>query len=313
MSAVRARSLLLLAPHRLEWRAELLPPPGPGEVLIRTLAGAISTGSELPQYEGTARAESSPVYPRMTGYESLGAVVACGEGVVRPAVGERVVAFYGHRTHAVVPAAKALPVPDGVSDTLALLSILTCDVAKGVRRLAVQPEEPVLVVGAGAIGLLTVWVLRAYGIRTVDVVEPRPERAALALRLGARRVLALEAFTSVQRAAYAAAFECSARDAGFAVAQEALRPYGRLCVLSDGNREALTLLPAFHERELSIVASSDGWDYQAHAAWYFAVVRDTPGALAEVFELEVAAGKLEATFAGLAAGEIQPVKVLVRY
>lgn len=153
----------MLAPRRLAWIEEPIRPPGPGEVLVGTSTGAVSIGSELPQYEGTARSGALPTYPRMTGYESLGVVEACGAGVARPVVGERVVAFYGHRTHAVVPAAKAIPVPDGVSEALALLVILTCDVAKGVRRLAVRPEEPVLVVGGGAIGLLAVWVLRAYG------------------------------------------------------------------------------------------------------------------------------------------------------
>jgi alcohol dehydrogenase len=67
-------------------------------------------------------------------------------------------------------------VPEDVSDGLALLAILSCDVAKGIRKVAPSPEEPVLVTGAGAIGLLTVFVLRAYGTRNVDVVEPLAQR-----------------------------------------------------------------------------------------------------------------------------------------
>ena len=109
-----ARSLLLAGPRRLEWVAEALPAPGPGEVLVETRAGAISVGSELPLYEGMARSAEPPRYPRMTGYESVGIVTACGPGVGAPRVGERVVAFYGHRSAALVPAQKAIPVPDGV-------------------------------------------------------------------------------------------------------------------------------------------------------------------------------------------------------
>ena len=38
-------------------------------------------------------------------------------------------------------------------------------------------------------------------------------------------------------------------------------------MLSDGNWGALGLPPAFHTRELSVVASSDGEDYAAYARW----------------------------------------------
>lgn len=84
--------------------------------------------------------------------------------------GERVVASYGHRTHGVVPEEKPIPVPDGVPDDLALLAILTCDVAKGIRKLSPGPEEPVLVTGAGGIELLALYVLTAYGVGRVDVI-----------------------------------------------------------------------------------------------------------------------------------------------
>src|SRR5215472_17665888 len=97
------RSLLLTAPRRLAWVAEELPAPGPHEVLVKTTAGAVSVGTELPQYMGTEREIVPRSYPRMTGYESLGTVLACGSGVPGLEPGERVVAFYGHRTHALVP------------------------------------------------------------------------------------------------------------------------------------------------------------------------------------------------------------------
>src|SRR5258706_169918 len=103
-------------------------------------------------------------------------------------VGERVVGFYGHRTAALVPASKAIRVPEGVSDELALLTILTCDAAKGVRKITPLPEEPVLVTGAGAIGLFTLFILKAYGSAAVDVVDPAERRHRLARALGARAV-----------------------------------------------------------------------------------------------------------------------------
>jgi len=47
---MQRRSLLLTAPKRLEWITEDLPALQPGEVLIQTTSGAISIGTELPQY-----------------------------------------------------------------------------------------------------------------------------------------------------------------------------------------------------------------------------------------------------------------------
>src|SRR6476469_3092425 len=108
---MHARSLLLTEPRRLEWVDEELPAPEPGEALIETTAGAVSVGTELPEYRGTARHSAPPRYPRMTGYESAGVVTAVGAGVARPRVGERVFSFYGHRTHALVAAEKAIPIP----------------------------------------------------------------------------------------------------------------------------------------------------------------------------------------------------------
>ncbi|MGZ6387991.1 MAG: alcohol dehydrogenase catalytic domain-containing protein, partial [Ktedonobacterales bacterium] len=96
------QSLLLVAPHQFEWRAEKLPHSGVRDVLVQTIAGAVSIGTELPQYMGTERLTVAHRYPHMTGYESLGVVVARGNDVHDLQIGERVVAFYGHRTHAIV-------------------------------------------------------------------------------------------------------------------------------------------------------------------------------------------------------------------
>ena len=310
-----AQSLLLLGPRQLAWtEPEPLPGPPPGTALVQTIAGAISVGSELPQYLGEARGREAH-YPQMTGYESVGRVVATGLGVERLQLGDRVVSFYGHRTVALVPEPRAIAVPDGISDPSALLAILTCDAAKGVRKLAPLPEEPVLITGAGAIGLFALFILKAYGVAAVDVVEPDETRHALAWKLGARRVLRPEEAESPASPLehYPAGVECSARDRAFALLQRRLAQGGRICVLSDGNLEPLVLLPEFHAKELQISGSSDGWDYHRHAGWYFDYLSRTSTPLAEVFQEETSAEELPATFERLALGEMRPVKVLVRY
>jgi alcohol dehydrogenase len=308
---MKRRSLLLTAPRQLEWVVEDLSSPAPEEVLVQTIAGAVSVGTELPQYQGTEREVVARGYPRMTGYESLGEVVACGAAVRGLEPGDRVIAFYGHRTYALVQSAKAIRVPPGISDALALLVILTCDVAKGIRKLKPRQEDLVLVTGAGAIGLLTLWMLRATGVRSIDVVEPLAGRQALARHLGARCVVRPNAshLTDV----YTCGFECSSRQAGFALLQERAAIGGRICVLADGNHEPLVLMPSFHTKELSIVGSSDGWDYQQHARWYFEQIVAGAPALEALFDAHVSADDLASLFTQMARGERTPVKALIHY
>lgn len=159
-------------------------------------------------------------------------------------------------------------------------------------------------------------MLHASGLRAIDVIEPCAERRDLALRLGARGALPPEEGAD-DASAYAAAFECSSSAADFALLQGRMAHGGRVCVLADGNREPLALAPAFHERELLVVGSSDGWDYQEHARWHFDVLRggdhDYARNLEALFDCHTTAGDLAATFERLATGAITPVKVLVRY
>ena len=123
------RSLLLLAPKILRWETQKLPKPAGNEVLVRTLYGAVSVGTEVPLYAGTSRGGVTE-YPKMTGYESYGVVEACGLAVRELKIGDRVVSFYGHRTHANEPETRFIRVPEGLEPTLALLAILSCDVKK---------------------------------------------------------------------------------------------------------------------------------------------------------------------------------------
>lgn len=90
-------------------------------------------------------------------------------------------------THAVVPAAAAIPVPPELDPALACL--LGCGVLTGVmsviRRANVRPGESVAVLGCGGVGLATIMGARlvsAYPILAVDPVESKRE---LARRLGA--------------------------------------------------------------------------------------------------------------------------------
>lgn len=185
---MEADSLLLHAPGTLRWVRAELTLPGPGEVLLHTLAGAVSVGTEGPLYRGDVRQAVPRPYPFMTGYESLARVLAVGDGVTLVRPGDRVVATYGHRTAARVRADGLMKVPENVPDEVALLAVLSNDAGKGVGKLELNTDEAVLITGAGTIGLLALHRLRWLRFANVDVVEPSAPRRELALELGARRL-----------------------------------------------------------------------------------------------------------------------------
>ena len=306
---MHADSLLLHAPRTLTWVRTELTPPGPGEVWLETLAGAVSVGTEGPLYRGDAREAEACPYPLMTGYESLARVVAVGEGVENVGVSMRVVDTYGHRTAACVSAEGLMLVPDDVPGEIALLAILSNDASKGVGKLRLKREDAVLITGAGTIGLLTLHRLRWLGLKNVDVVEPSASRCALATALGARSVFAPDDLPAER--SYAAGVECSSRQAAFATLQRRVKHGGQLCILADGNLEPLTLTPDFHARELSVVASSDGEDYPGYAAAFFSYWLGTRAPLEKLFTRRVSARDLPDTFERLLIDP--PVKVFVSY
>lgn len=308
----RRRSLYITAPRTLGWIDSTLPALQPHEILVQTTSGAISQGTELARYRGSERAAEPPRYPLMSGYESVGIVTQRGADVRNFEIGDRVVAAYGHRSHAILDARTAIKVPRDVSDQAAILSILSCDVEKGIRKLNPQNADAVLITGAGVMGLLSVIMLRARGLAHVDVIEPDQRRREVASQLGARAVYTPDQAAKLD-AQYPLGLECSDLDAGFALLQIRMAREGRICVLADGNIEALRLQPEFHTKELTIVGSSDGWDYAAHAAWWFDYVRRTNPPLDLLFDVQITPDALIETFEGLDEGTISAIKVLVEY
>lgn len=87
----------------------------------------------------------------------------------------------------VVPAAAAVPLPEGVPlEEAALLgcAILT-GVGAAVNAAKVHPGQSVLVVGQGGVGLAAVAGARLAGATTIIAVDRSPEKEALSRRAGA--------------------------------------------------------------------------------------------------------------------------------
>jgi L-iditol 2-dehydrogenase len=198
---------------------EEIPTPaiGPGEILIRVEACGICH-TDLKKIEHNLLAP-----PRVYGHETAGVVAAVGAGVDKFRAGDRVVAFhhipcldcfYCHRKiYAQCPVYKRVGitagfepagggfaqyvrvmdwivergverVPDGISYERATLvePLNTC--LKAVAQCDPQPEDLVLVMGQGPIGLMFTMLVDRTGAR-VAATDTIAERRELSARCGA--------------------------------------------------------------------------------------------------------------------------------
>ncbi|MEC0902761.1 MULTISPECIES: zinc-binding dehydrogenase [Bacillus] len=302
--------LVLEGPRRLKWETREIKFIQDDEIIVKTIAGAISIGAELPQFKGSDVTDTHPFYPRKTGYESYGEVIQVGNKVTNLKIGDKVVSFYGHETIGIVKGYKVIRVPSYIKPKVALLSILSCDAAKGVLKLEPRQDEKVLITGMGVIGLLAYYFLKYYvGVEHVDIVEPDRTRREFAKKFGVKNTFDAEEQIIET---YNYGFECSATNSGFHTLQKALKTNGQICILSDGNIEELTLNDDFYQKELKIIGSSDGYDYQKHADWFFSQIEQTP-LLEEIFQHEIQYTELIQCFEELSQGIITPLKVFVSY
>jgi|HubBroStandDraft_1064217.scaffolds.fasta_scaffold13645_7 L-iditol 2-dehydrogenase len=202
-----------------DMRIEEVPVPriGPGELLVKIATCGIC-GTDLKKIH-----MGSHSAPRIFGHEMAGTVVAIGEGVTGFAVGDRVMSFHHvpcgecyycrKQTPAQCPLYKrtgatagfepsgggfaeyirvmdfvvqnrgVVPIPDGVPFEQAAFVEPVNTVLKGVKLLNLQPDDTVLVIGQGPIGLMHAALAMRIGARALTS-DLFPERHAIAARFG---------------------------------------------------------------------------------------------------------------------------------
>jgi NADPH2:quinone reductase len=171
-------------PDVMELETVPLSGPGPGEVQIAQTAIGLNY-MDVYQRSG---AYTLPL-PSPLGLEAAGEVTAVGEGVTDLRVGDRVV--YGgvlgaYATHRNAPAARCVPIPDGISDEMAaavLMKGMTVEYLLN-RTYKVQPGQDVLFWAAsGGVGQLAGQWGKHLGARMIGVTAGADNRAAI-LKLG---------------------------------------------------------------------------------------------------------------------------------
>ncbi len=284
---IAARALWFAAARRPEFRQEAVPPPGPGEVRVRTLASALSQGTEMLVYRGQVPADlpldlptlaGSFAFPIKYGYASVGRIVDVGADVTGRARGDAVFVLHPHQTHYVVAAALTVPLPPNLDPLLGLFTANLETALNIVHDTPLHLGETALVCGQGTVGLLVAQLLRRAGAARVLAVDPLERRRALALQIGVDEALAPDADVLARvrelngGRGVDVAIEASGNGAALQTAIDAVADEGTVVVASWYGTKPVTLTLGghFHRGRVRLRSSQVGrlnpelaprWDY----------------------------------------------------
>lgn len=247
-------------------RYETVPDPEPalGEAVVRVGACGVC-GSDIPRIfsKGTYS------FPTIPGHELAGTVARVGEGVDGALVGRRVTVFPlipcrrcamcevgeyavcadynylgsrcdgGFAELVRAPAWNLLPVPDGVSIEEAAMTEPAAVALHVLKRAGMTEGERVLVVGAGAIGIIVAMWGRILGAGNVLLADIDPRKLEFARTLGFEHVADAGAgdVSGWVNGLTGSGVDLAVEAAGNAAALEqclcAVRPMGRIVLLGN--------------------------------------------------------------------------------
>jgi L-iditol 2-dehydrogenase len=213
--ATTQRVAVLTEPDHVVVETRDVPEPGPGQVQIAVRAVSVC-GSDVHYYDHGRIGGFVMHAPLVLGHETSGVVSAVGAGVEAPSVGTRVavepqaecgrceqcrqgryhlcpqIAFFAtppvdgsFAEYVVVPAHRAHPVPDSLSDEAAALIEPLSVALHATAKADIGPGTRVLVSGAGPVGLLCLQVALARGASAVVVTDVMALRREAATEYGA--------------------------------------------------------------------------------------------------------------------------------
>jgi predicted dehydrogenase/threonine dehydrogenase-like Zn-dependent dehydrogenase len=275
------------------------------------------------------------------GYSSAGIVLDTG-GVAEFRVGQRVAcAGAGRANHAEVvsvPGNLVAPVPDGVALSDAAFATIGAIAMQGVRRAEAQLGERVVVIGLGLIGLITVQILRAAGVRVLGI-EPNEKRRTMGAGFGAESTvapdqadLAVREWTENVGADTVLITASSSSDAIVNQAAGMLRRKGKIVVVGDVGlglergpvyeREADMLIstsygpgrydPSYEEGGVDYPIAYVRWTENRNMEEFLRLVGSGDVQIAPLVELELPVERADEAYAAI-AGDSPPLAAVLRY
>ena len=274
-----------------------VPEPGPGQVLLRIGASGIC-GSDIGYIyheHKTHRGVDGPAYRGVVaGHEPSGTVVQTGPGCRRFGLGDRVIVYHiagcglcdncrsgymisctspnnasygwqrdgGHAEYLLAEESTLVPLPDELSFVDGALIACGFGTAyEGLRRIAVNGDGDLLVVGLGPVGLAAGMIGQGMGAARVIGVEPNERRREWAADLDVFDTLAFpeEAAEEVGRVTTgrgaATVIDCSGSRAGRSLALENAAEWGRVSLVGEGGTLETEVSDTLLHKQLTLYAS----------------------------------------------------------
>jgi len=128
--------------------------------------------------------------PSPLGYSCAGEVIATGENITSFAVGDKVACGGNTAVHAdivAVPVNLCVKVPDNVDLKQAAMTTIASIAVQGIRQAELKMGESCLVIGTGIIGILTMQMLEAAGIKAIGV-DVNKTQIEYAKKLGVQNI-----------------------------------------------------------------------------------------------------------------------------
>ena len=358
------RTVVVTGPGHIEIVEEDRAPVTPGTFRLDTLYTGVSAGTELSYVKGTnpylstgwdaalglfTDGEAATPYPvNRLGYMEVGRVVQSRTPAV--AEGTVVAMTYGHRTGFLGDPVRdrVVPLPDDLDPMLGIyvahmgpicangLLHAAADLHGGsVRDLADGVRgRRVAVTGAGVVALLTALFAKRHGAASVVVLDPTPQRRAVAEALGLETLdpdaddpaVVLKTrwrHTADDRGADVV-FQCRGQACALHLALRLLRPQGTVIDLAfyQGGADAVRLGEEFHHNGLALRCAQIGrvprglaptWDRERLSAETVDLLREYGPALRKhVVSAVVDFDEVPTVLTDLAERRRQELQVVIR-
>jgi 2-desacetyl-2-hydroxyethyl bacteriochlorophyllide A dehydrogenase len=259
------QAVVWTAPGLAELVPVEVPGAGAGEVTLEVLASAVSSGTERAQY--LRLPNTSFRFPHRPGYSAAGVVLTAGADVTTFEPGDHVaVRNVPHASVVTAPASSVYRVPPGVAIEAAALVQLGNICGQGVRRAAVEPGQPLCVIGAGLIGALARRLATAAGAGPVTVVARSRSKQERVEADGARFLVADANRAEVEALTAPVVIEATGDPEALRLAAEAAGPGGRVILLGSprGVTADVPLAAIRAKRLLLIGAHVDTLRHESH-------------------------------------------------
>jgi 2-desacetyl-2-hydroxyethyl bacteriochlorophyllide A dehydrogenase len=331
--SMEGRALRFIAPRRVELEAVDVRAPIDGELLVRTRWSGIGGGTELLAYRGELDPDAPRdetigslggrfEYPFAYGYSCVGEVIRSElEGVTE---GATVFAFHPHQDLFTVSGADIVRVDDADARVATLFPLVETALQVTIDAGS-HLGEPLVVLGLGAVGLLTAALLQRAGADVVGA-DPRWDRREAANGFGVSAVDASEIGEVVGEMTSGEGvplvIDATGHPPALAGALELLRHEGEVLVCSwYGTKEvSLPLGKAFHRRRLQIRSTqvstiparlAGRWDVPRRRRAAMELLRELPVKLLATHEVPF--DRAHEAYAALDRGDAGVMHVELRY